>query len=303
MPGLQRGATAWRESLQRIEDRGFDEVAISEHYSLGWAMEPLTALAFAAASSTRLRILTLVLNNDVRHPALLAKAMATADVLSEGRVTLGIGAGWLSDDYRALGIPFDSAGVRLARLEEAIGIIRAFFTGTTFSSHANFYDVEALEAVPSPSQVGGPPILVGAGGPRMLDLAGRVADIAGIHVTLGPHGFDEAAAREMSESSILSKIQRVRAAADAAGRPTPIFEFRPVIVEIDGERSTGVRPGFTDYIEGHPTEFADSPAVLVGTSRQVAESIIRWTHELGIELWHLGADTEAVGRVISHARG
>lgn len=299
MPGLAQGAIAWRESLRRIEDMGFDEVAISEHYSRGWAMEPLTALAFAAASSKRLRFLTLVLNNDLRHPAILAKAIATADVLSEGRVTLGIGAGWLPDDYGALGIRFDSPGIRLARLEESIGIVRAFFAGGTVSAHGDFYDVDELEALPSPSQVGGPPILVGAGGPRMLDLAGRTADIVGIHVTLGPDGFDERAALEMSATSIRSKIQRVLAAANAAGRPVPAFEFTPVIVVIDGDRSTSDRPGFSDYIESHPAEFAGSPAVLVGTSSQVAEAILRWTDELGIELWHLGANAAAVGRVIA----
>ncbi|TAM69479.1 MAG: LLM class flavin-dependent oxidoreductase [Microbacteriaceae bacterium] len=302
MPGLQRETGAWRDRLARIEDLGFDEVAISEHYSRGWAMEPLTALAFAAALTTRLRLLTLVLNNDIRHPAVLAKAMATVDVLSEGRVTLGIGAGWLPADYDALGIPFESPGTRLARLEEGIGVIRAFFAGGTVQARGKHYQVTGLEALPGTVQYPNLPILVGAGGPRMLSLAGRVADIAGIHVTLGPHGFDERAARELSAASIRAKIRRVREAADAEHRPPPAFEFTPVVVIVDGDRSTAVRPGFTDYIESRPAEFADSPAVLAGTAGEVAESIHRWTEELGIELWHLGADIELAGRVVAAAR-
>jgi len=243
-----------------------------------------------------------VLNNDIRHPAVVAKALATADVLSEGRVTLGIGAGWLPADYAALGVPFDPAGTRIRRLEEGIGIIRSYFAGGRVDAHGRFYDVDGLEALPPTVQDPHPPLLVGGGGPRMLDLAGRHSDIAGIHVRMGPRGFDENAAHELSASSIRAKIARVIAAAEAAGRPAPVFQFAPVVVVIDGRRSTPVRTGFTDYIESHPEEFAESPAVLTGTTRQVADSVQRWTDELGIELWHLGADVEAAGGVMRELR-
>lgn len=301
MPTIRDGAAAWRDRLKRIEDLGFDEVAISEHYSGGWAMEPLTALAFAAASTSRLRFLTLVLNNDIRHPAITAKAIATVDVLSGGRVSLGIGAGWLPEDYSALGLPFDPVGTRISRLEEAIKIIRAFFGGTTVDAAGTFYRVTDLEALPATVQKPGPPILIGAGGPRMLDLAGRTADIVGVHVTMKPEGFSEQAAQEMSAPAIAAKVQRVRTAAQGEGRPQPVLEFTPVVVVVDGHRSTAMRPGFTDYIELHPEEFADSPAVLVGTAEQIADSVKRWSSELGIGLWHLGADIEASGRVITAA--
>lgn len=303
MPGIRDGAPAWRAALRRIEDLGFDEVAVSEHYTHGWAMEPLTALAFAAASTSRLRFLTLVLNNDLRHPALVAKAFATADVLSEGRVTLGIGAGWMPGDYHALGVPFDVAGTRVARLEEALGIVTAFFAGGAVDARGAFYQVDALEALPAVVQRPRPPILVGAGGPRMLEVAGRLADVVGLHVTLGPDGFDERAAGEMSRTSIEAKIARARAAAQSVGRPAPAFELTPVLVVVDGIRSTAARPGFTDYVESHPEEFEDSPAVLVGTARQVARSVQRWHDELGIELWHLGADVGAAGRVVAAVNG
>lgn len=303
MPGIRDGAGAWRDALRRIEDLGFDEVAVSEHYTQGWAMEPLTALAFAAAVTSRLRFLTLVLNNDLRHPALVAKAFATADVLSEGRVTLGIGAGWMPADYRALGVPFEPAGTRVGRLEEALGVVAAFLAGGVVDAAGVFYRVEALEALPPVVQRPRPPILVGAGGPRMLDLAGRVADVVGLHVTLGPAGFDERAAREMSRASIETKIARVRAAAQSVGRQAPTFQLTPVLVVVDGHRSTAARPGFTDYVESHAAEFADSPAVLVGSAPEVADAVERWREELGIELWHLGADVTAAGRVVAAASG
>ncbi len=303
MPGIHDGARAWRDGLRRIEDLGFDEVAVSEHYTQGWAMEPLTALAFAAAATSRLRFVTLVLNNDLRHPALVAKAFATADVLSEGRVTLGLGAGWMPADYQALGVPFDAAGTRVARLEEALGVVASFFAGGAVTASGAFYHVDGLEALPPVVQRPRPPILVGAGGPRMLDVAGRLADVVGLHVTLGPGGFDERAAREMSRASIEAKIARVQAAAQSAGRPTPAFELTPVLVVVDGARSTAARSGFTDYVESHAEEFADSPAVLVGSAREVARSVERWHDELGIALWHLGADVGAAGRVVAAVDG
>jgi len=302
MPAIRDGFESWRSQLLRIEDLGFDEVAVSEHYTGGWAMEPLAALAFAAANTSRLRILTLVLNNDLRHPAVLAKAMATADVLSAGRVSLGIGAGWLPADYRALGIPFDRPKVRIERLEEGLNIIRSFFAGGTISCIGRHYSVDNLEALPAPVQRSGPPILIGAGGPKMLELAGRAADIVGIHVTLGANGFNQKAAREMSASAIAGKIHRVRAAAEAGGRTPPVFQLTPVVVIVDGRRSTAVRPGFTGYVEAHPEEFADSPAVLVGSAHQIAESIERWNTDLKIELWHLGADVTAVAPILAAVR-
>ncbi|MHA7985488.1 LLM class flavin-dependent oxidoreductase [Rathayibacter sp. CAU 1779] len=301
-PSLADGARQWRERLRRIEDLGFDEAAISEHYSQGWAMEPLAALAFAAAETSRLRLLTLVLNNDVRNPAVLAKAIATVDVLSEGRVTLGIGAGWLPADYEALGLPFDRPGTRLDRLAEGVTVIRSFFAGGSVDERGKFYKISGLEAIPATIQQSGPPILIGAGGPRMLDLAGGLADIVGVHVTMGANGFDENAAREMSGSAIRAKIDRVRASAAGAGRPVPAIQFTPVVVVIDGIRSTAVRPRFTDYFEENATEFEDSPAVLIGSANTIAESITRWTDELGITLWHLGHNVESVASIVAAAR-
>ena len=299
MPGIRDGASQWRRRLRRIEDLGFDEVAISEHYSHGWAMEPLSALAFAAASTSTVRFLTLVLNNDMRHPAVLAKAVATIDVLSEGRVTLGIGAGWLREDYVALGMDFAPPSARIARLDDAIALVRAFFAGGTVDHHGPFYSAQGLEALPSPVQEPAPPILVGAGGPRMLELAGRCADIVSIHVALGPGGFDERAARELSFAEIRRKVRAVGAAARAVGRPAPALELTPAVVIVDGDLSTAPRPGFTDYVADHLDEFADSPAVLVGTAAAVAESVERWNAELGIGLWHLGADVDAAARVVA----
>ena len=297
-PRLGDRGDFWREDVQHIEELGFDIVAVSEHYTGGWSMEPLTALAFAAAFTNRVRLLSLVLNNDLRHPAMLAKAVSTADVLSGGRMMLGVGAGWLAADYDALGVTFDRAQVRLSRLEEALTIMRAFLAGSTVDHHGTHYQVHGLEALPPPTRAGGPPILVGGGGPRILRLAGHVADVVGIHVTLGAGKFDDAAARELSLEQIRHKVDIVNRAASEVGRRRPELQFTPAVVVIDGERSTAERPGFTDYITSHRREFGNSPSVLIGDAQSVGEQILHWQGELGIELWHLGGRIDAVSRVI-----
>src|SRR5688572_4075121 len=120
---------AWGDRLRRIEDLGFSAVSVSDHLVGGWSMEPFTALAAAAGASSRLRLMTLVGNIEMRHPAQLHKAAARVDRASEGRLELGLGAGWLAHEYAALGIPFASATERVSRLEETIQVLRRLFAG------------------------------------------------------------------------------------------------------------------------------------------------------------------------------
>jgi probable F420-dependent oxidoreductase len=298
MPQLTRDSRSWTESLRRIEDYGFHAVAVSEHFSQGWTMNSLTAMSFALAATSRLRVLPLVVNNDLHHPAILAKAIATADVLSDGRAALGIGAGWLADDYRALGVPLDPAGVRVERLAEALGIITAFFDGGTVTCHGRYYDVTEFEALPRPVQCPRPPILVGGGGRRMLAIAARYADIIGLHPKLGSNGFDAASAAELTRDSIQRKLQWAATVAADAGRTTPEIQFSCYNVNIEGTQVTPVRPGFSDYFAAHPDAFADSPASLVGDVDKCVDDLVRWNEELGISYWNLGGNLEAIAPIV-----
>src|SRR5206468_5631236 len=126
-PRLDQPVAQWREALTRIENLGFDTVAISDHFTGGWMMEPLVAMSTAAAATRTLRVLSLVMCNDYRHPVQLHKAMATLDVLSGGRVDIGLGAGWLRSEYEAAGIPFDPASVRIDRLAESVSVLKGLF--------------------------------------------------------------------------------------------------------------------------------------------------------------------------------
>lgn len=309
MPRLA-GSAGWAAELRRIEDLGFHAVAVSEHYSRGWAMDALTAMNFALAHTARLHALPLVLNNDLHHPALLAKAIATADVLSAGRAALGIGAGWLPGDYRALGVEYQPATVRIARLREALQVITAFFAAgqaagppgqVTFDGQ--HYQLSGLEALPRPVRAPRPPLLVGGGGPKMLELAASYADIVGIHMRLPSGAFDQRSAAELTRARIEDKLSLVATAAARAGRPSPALQLTCYDVNIAGTQVTPARPSFTDYIRARPELFAGSPAVLRGDVGQCVEQLVRWEEELGIRYWNLGGDIDALAPVVARLSG
>src|ERR1700677_1802845 len=147
----------WASLAQKAEESGFDVVSLPDH--LGEQFAPLPALTAAACATSRLRLSMFVLANDMRHPGVLAKEVATLDVLSGGRVELGLGAGWDQAEYAALGLPFDRPSVRIARLEEAVGAIRALLADEVVSSDGAHYRLQDLSVRPRPVQVGGVPIV------------------------------------------------------------------------------------------------------------------------------------------------
>lgn len=293
-------ADEWAKNLAAVEDAGYYAVAVSEHYTSQWMMDAWTAASYALASTSTLRVFTLVLNNDFHHPAMLAKALATASALSGDRIGLGIGAGWLPDDYDRLGLPFDGPGRRLERLEEALTVIEEFFVNDTVTFDGQHYTIDHLEALPKVSR---PPILVGAGGPKALGIAARHADIVGLHPRMRPDGFDALAAEELGRDKILEKINTLRTASGVANRPMPDLQFTCYDVTVNGVRGTAVRPGFTDFIERYPELFADSPGSLRGDVDKCVDDLLRWREEFGISYWNLGSNLELVAPIVSRLSG
>jgi len=174
---------AWADHARRVEDAGIGSLLIRDHFSagaFGQQLAPFSALAAAAAVTSRLRVGTLVLSNDFRHPAIVAHEAASLHHLSGGRFELGLGAGWYQPEYRAAGITFDGAGRRIDRLEESLTIIKELLNGNTVHHHGASYQVDGLTLDVMPEHHGRPPVLIGAGGPRMLRLAARHADIVGL---------------------------------------------------------------------------------------------------------------------------
>ena len=174
---------AWAGHARRIEDAGIGSLLIRDHFSagaFGQQLAPFSALAAAAAVTSRLRVGTLVLSNDFRHPAIVAHEAASLHHLSGGRFELGLGAGWYQPEYRAAGISFDGPGQRISRLEESLTIIKELLNGNTVHHQGASYQIDGLALDVMPEHHGCPPVLIGAGGPRMLRVAARHADIVGL---------------------------------------------------------------------------------------------------------------------------
>ncbi len=188
-----RSGDEWVEQARRIEGLGYSTLFMPDHF-VDTDLAPMVALSFAAAATTTLRIGMLVLGNDHKHPAVAAKEAATLDVLSGGRLEFGLGAGWMTADYRALGLPYDSHGTRIARLAEALTVVKGVWGAGPFDFAGEHYTIAGYDGLPQPRQQPRPPILVGGGGPKVLRLAGREADIVGINPNLraGAIGVDAA---------------------------------------------------------------------------------------------------------------
>lgn len=204
-------AADWAELARKAEDLGYSSLFLPDHF--GSQLAPAPALTAAAGATNALRVGTLVLDNDYRHPVVTAMDMATVDLLSDGRLELGIGAGWMASDYAQSGIPMDPAPARVARLEEAVAVLKGLFGAGPFSFSGEHYTIEQLDGFPAPRQKPHPPFLIGGGGPRVLALAGREADIVGINPALRSGAVDTEAARDGAASVTDRKIGWVRRAA------------------------------------------------------------------------------------------
>ena len=215
---------AWLDYARQIEDAGIGVLLIRDHFSagaFGQQLAPFTALASAAAVTTRLRVGTLVLSNDFRHPAIVAHEAASLHLVSEGRFELGLGAGWYQPEYDAAGIGFDPAGQRISRLEESLGIIRALLAGTQVH-HPGAYQIDGLDLDVLPERRSSPRLLVGAGGPRMLRLAARHADVVGLLPAPIKNATDSDDPQDRLPAAFDAKIAVLR---EAAGDRFPGLEL------------------------------------------------------------------------------
>ena len=180
---------AWIAQARRVEELGYDSLLMPDRPSIG-GFALFSALAVAAAVTTSLHVGSYVFCNDYRHPAMLVKEAATLDALSGGRFELGMGAGVSDADYKQMGLSFDSAGTRVSRLEEALLIVKQFFTSEEVNFSGNYYTITGMKALPRAVRQPHPPIFIGSGGKRMLTIAAREADIIAPTLKMGPQGID-----------------------------------------------------------------------------------------------------------------
>ena len=194
----QIGPLATREGLtsfaQLAEELGFDSLWVSDHVVVPRSLdssypysrdggfpvppempfqEPIATLLFLAGVTQRVKLGTTVLVIPMRNPIVTAKQLATLDVLSNGRLLLGVGAGWMHEEFEMLGVPFERRG---ARCDEYIELYKALWTEDNPSFHGKFWQIEQVGFAPKPAQKPHPPIWVGGHGPRALRRAGRLGD-------------------------------------------------------------------------------------------------------------------------------
>jgi probable F420-dependent oxidoreductase len=291
---------AWKDLARKAEATGFSTLYIPDHLDDQWA--PMIALTVAAESTTTLRVGTLVLDNDFRHPVVLAKEAATLDVVSGGRFELGLGAGWMRTDYDQSGIPMEPASVRIDRLAESIEIMRSMWqTGQATLSGAH-YDVHEAIGSPSPVTPGGPPLLIGGGSRRILTLAGRYAEVVSIVPSLAAGAIGP----EMAAESVVEKYRdRVAWAKEAAGDRADALEFQcwTAVVQVVPNRLE-VLESMAPLFGLTPAQLGAAPIALIGTVEEIMETLHQRRETLGFtNIVVHEAEMDALGPVIAQLAG
>lgn len=271
---------------QRAEELGFSSVTLPDH--LDDQPAPLIGLTAAALATSRLRVLPLVLANDYRHPVVLAKELATIDALSNGRLEVGMGAGWMTADYEFSGIQHDRPGLRIERLTEAVDIVRSLLDGESVTSSGAHYTVDGRLSSPLPDQDRVPLMLAG-GKQRMLTLAGAKADIVGINPGLTAGVIDERAGQDATLERTDRKLDWIR---DGAGARFDDIELqtRVHLAMITDDREA-VAAEMAPLLGITAEEALASPHALVGTVDQCIDEVRGWRDRWGISYVAIGAES------------
>ena len=273
-------ANDFREKARQAEALGYSTLFVPDHF-VDHPLAPMPAMATAAAVTGTLRVGSLVLGNDYKHPVVLAREAATLDLLSDGRLELGLGAGWMTADYEKAGLQLDRPGVRIDRLEESVAIVKGLMADGPFTFHGKHYTVTDLDGQPKPVQQPHPPFIIGGGGPKILTLAAREADIVGINANLrGGVAISEDAARSMTGAATDEKIARLRAAAGARFEELEIQSFVGFTNFTDDRRSLAEMMAGAFGVS--PDEALETPVVLAGTLEQMIDDLLARR-----ERWHM----------------
>lgn len=263
---------SWAQTARRVEELGYSTLFMPDHFhdQLG----PIAAMVTAAAATTTLNVGTLVFDNDYRHPVVLAKEMATIDVLFEGRCEVGMGAGWMATDYAESGIPMDAPKVRVDRLMEGVQVVRGLWGDEPVDHQGEHYTITNMNGLPKPHTRSGPPLIIAGGSPRMLRFAGANADIVGVNPSIHSGEVDADAARDGLADRIDRKVGWVKEGAGSRFDDLEINAWIPVVAITDDAQGVAemVAPGFGIDV-ANAADALDSPMTLVGTEDQIAERL------------------------------
>jgi probable F420-dependent oxidoreductase len=319
--GLQSYAATspgdWREQARRAESIGFSTFSVADHVigpgpALTATNHPvqnvaaIPAMAVAIEATSTINVGARVFCTDYRQPVMFAKELATLDFFSEGRLELGLGAGWLQGEYEAMGVPWDRAGVRIDRFEETLTLIRQHFGDGEVNISGEHVHASGFEGVPKP-HAGMPPIMIGGGAKRVLGIAGREADIVSLNFNnssgkIGPDGVGSSTAELTSQ-----KIDWIRSGADTRvdGRGFDDIEIEIgayfTVVTDQREATLGqMAPMF----QLEPEQLADHPHALIGSVDSICEQILERRETYGISYITFGASAgESVAPVVERLAG
>jgi probable F420-dependent oxidoreductase len=293
----------WRDIARQAEALGYSTLLLPDH--LGDQLSPIPALVAAADATSLLRVGSLVFDNDFRHPVMLAKEAATLDVLSGGRLELGVGAGWLKPEYERAGIPFERASVRIARMEEAIRIVKGLFADGPVNFAGRYYTITGLEGFPKPVQRPHPPLHIGGGGHRLLSVAAREADIIGFLPRARPDGQGQ----DITDATPQALEQKITWVREAAGARFADLELGILVAQVltteDREQAahliaSTLARGFkvsTDVI-------LQAPYLLLGTVDQICEDLLARRERYGISYISVFEQSlEALAPVVARLAG
>ena len=283
-----------------MESLGYSTLNMPDHF--GDQLAPIAALMSAADATTKLRVCSLVFDNDYRHPVVLAKEAATLDLLSDGRLDFGLGAGWLTSDYEQAGIPLDPPGIRIDRMAEALAIIKSFFANDKVDFTGAHYKVQDLEARPACVQKPHPPIVLGGGGRRMLRLAAREADIVSVNYNLSEGRVNRKVAQTGLADATDEKLLWIK---EAAGDRFSEIELAVSIfvANVTDDRESmaaAMAPG----IGCEPRDVLEIPHFLIGTVEQIVEDLNARRERFGISYLAIpGEAAEALAPVVERLTG
>lgn len=272
----------WRELARQAESLGYSTLFVPDHLDDS-QFSPIVALTAAAMVTTTLRVGSLVFDNDYRHPVTLAREMATLDLISEGRLEVGIGAGWRRTDYDQSGIRYDPAGIRIARLAEAVEIMVSLWREGSATLNGEHYVVDGATGLPKPFSADGPPLIIGGGGRKILDLAARNAQIVGINPSLAAGMIGTEVARTVGPERFMERVDWVK---ESAGDRIDEIELQCLTVVaqvVDNSYSwlSEVAPAFGITAE----EAKEIPIVLAGSVDEIIETLEMRRTRFGFSYW------------------
>lgn len=291
---------SWAALARQAEDLGYDTLFMPDHF--GDQLAPVVALMAAADATTDLKVGALVFDNDYKHPVVLAKELATIDVLSGGRLEVGIGAGWLKTDYDQSGIPMDRPGVRVSRMEEGIAVIKGCFAAGPQSFKGAHYTITDYDGQPKPVQTP-PPFLIGGGAKRVLSIAAREAQIVGINPSIQSGAADAAAAQNGASGQTDQKVAWIKEAAGDgyADLEINLLQFAAILTDDRKGTAETMAPLF-----GLPPEELDTyPHACIGSIDDIVESLearrVRW--DASYIVFQGPEAMEAMAPVVAKLRG